>query len=95
MEKISSQIAAVNAKVQELIKKHTALEKQANQQLEQIALLQKEKVSHENKIKLLEEQQLVLKAAASHLNQADKKNLDQVISRYIREIDKCIALLSE
>ena len=95
MEKITSQIAAINAKVQELIKKHSALEKQSAQQLEQIFLLKKEKESHESKIKLLEEQQLLLKSAAGNLNQGDKKTLDQAISRYIREIDKCIALLSD
>ena len=75
MEKITSQIAAINAKVQELMKKHVTLEKQATQQLEQIALLRKEKEHHENKIKLLEEQQLILKSAAGHLNPTDKKTI--------------------
>jgi hypothetical protein len=44
---------------------------------------------------LLEEQQQIFKAAASKMNEADKKAFDLTINRYIREIDKCIALLSE
>jgi len=43
----------------------------------------------------LEEQQYILKSAAGELNSADKKAFEQTISRYIKEIDKCIALLSE
>lgn len=95
MEKIATQIASINAKVQALIKKQSILEKQAAQQLEQIAMLKKEKEVHEKKIKTLEEQQYILKSAAGNLNPAEKKALDQAISKYIREIEKCIALLSE
>ena len=45
--------------------------------------------------KALEEQQYILKSAAGELNNTDKKAFEQTISKYIKEIDKCIALLSE
>jgi ABC-type iron transport system FetAB ATPase subunit len=44
---------------------------------------------------LLEEQQLILKSSTGKMNEADKKAMEQVIGKYIKEIDKCIALLSE
>jgi hypothetical protein len=47
------------------------------------------------KIRALEEQQYILKSAAGELNAVEKKAFEQTINKYIREIDKCIALLNE
>lgn len=95
MEQIESHIVRINTKLQDLLKKHTSLQKQNQQQQELIAKLKEQQEAGEKKIKALEEQQYILKSAAGELNSTDKKAFEQTISRYIKEIDKCIALLSE
>jgi hypothetical protein len=37
----------------------------------------------------------VLKVAAGNMNEKDKKGFDKQIGQYLKEIDKCIALLSD
>lgn len=95
MQELQSHITRVHAKLQELLKKHEALQKEHVRQQEAIAAMQKEREQQQHKIKLLEEQQYILKSAAGNMNPAEKKEFEKVIGRYIREIDKCIALLSE
>lgn len=95
MEQIETHIVRISSKLQDLLKKHANLQKQNLQQQELIAKLKEQQEAGEKKIKALEEQQYILKSAAGALNSADKKAFEQTISRYIKEIDKCIALLSE
>jgi len=95
LQSIESHISRIQSKLQDLLKKHTVLVKQSEQQKELIASLRGEQDAKEKKIKLLEEQQYILKSAAGNLSSSDKKAFEQTISKYIREIDKCIALLSE
>jgi len=95
LEQIATHIARINTKLQDLLKKYASLQKQNQQQQELIANLKQQQEAATKKIKALEEQQYILKSAAGELNSADKKAFEQTISRYIKEIDKCIALLSE
>lgn len=95
MEQIESQISRIQQKLNELLKKHTALQKQNLQQLETISSLKIQKETNEKRLKEMEEQHYILKSAAGNLGEADKKAFEQIIGKYIKEIDKCIALLSE
>lgn len=95
MQQVEKHISQISSKLQELLKKHAALSKLCEQQKEIIAGYKEQQENNAKKIKTLEEQQYILKSAAGELNSADKKAFEQIISRYIKEIDKCIALLSE
>jgi len=95
LEKLELHISQVNSKLQILLKRYSALQKQNQDQQAQLETLKTELNSNQQKIKTLEEQQYILKAAAGSLNATDKKAFEQTISKYIREIDKCIAMLSE
>jgi predicted PilT family ATPase len=95
LQEIEGQIARVQVKLQELLKRQANLLKEKVALQQKLAILQVDNSVQEKKIKLLEEQQQIFKAAASKMNEADKKAFDLTINRYIREIDKCIALLSE
>lgn len=88
-------ITRINQKLQELLKRHTALQKLSAQQQSIIDALKKKNETYEQQVKQLQEQQLLLKSTSGNMDAADKKALEQTINRYIREIDKCIALLSE
>lgn len=95
MSQLETHINRINTKLQEVLKNHDALKKLHLQQVETIQVLTAEKKAHEQKIRLLEEQQYLLKSMAGKLEEKEKKSFEQALGKYIKEIDKCIAMLSE
>jgi cell division protein FtsB len=95
LSQLETHINRINNKLQEVLKRYDALKKQHVQQVETIQVLTAEKKAHEQKIRLLEEQQYLLKSMAGKLDEKEKKSFEQALGKYIREIDKCIAMLSE
>ncbi|WP_315820486.1 hypothetical protein [Paraflavitalea speifideaquila] len=57
--------------------------------------LRSKDASQAKKIEELEIKMAALKTATGQLNEADKKELDKRLHQYIREIDRCIAMLSQ
>jgi len=95
LSQLETHINRINTKLQEVLKNHDALKKLHLQQVETIQVLTAEKKAHEQKIRLLEEQQYLLKSMAGKLEEKEKKSFEQALGKYIKEIDKCIAMLSE
>jgi predicted transcriptional regulator len=95
LKELEVHINRINSKLQELLKKHAALAKESDQQKKIIQKLEQENELREGKINMLEQQQHILKSAAGKMEDPDKKEFEQVISKYIREIDKCINLLND
>ncbi|MEO6670212.1 MAG: hypothetical protein ABIN36_12095 [Ferruginibacter sp.] len=95
MQAITENITRIQSKLQELVKKYHSAVKELELQQKTIATLQQQQSLNEKKIKTLEEQQHILRSAAGNMSEPDKKEFEQVIAKYIREIDKCIDLLSE
>ena len=95
MQQVEEHINRINSKLQELLKKYALLEKESEQQQKNMLRLEQENELKEAKIKMLEQQQHILKAAAGKMDDPDKKEFEQVINKYIREIDKCINLLND
>lgn len=94
MKQVEEHIIRINSKLQELLKKVALLTKESDQQKRTIQKLEQENELREGKINMLEQQQHILKSAAGKMQDADKKEFEQVINKYIREIDKCINLLN-
>jgi predicted nuclease with TOPRIM domain len=95
MSTTTQQLQRIAEKLQELLKEHGQLKKE-NKRL-QSAL---EEVNKKNKVQQqhvdeLKEQVSILKAGAGKMNDTDKKDLEKRLSTYLKEIDRCIALLSE
>ena len=62
------------------------------------AALSESKVLNEKQlveINQLQTQVSILKSSAGEMNETDKKSFDKQLGQYIKEIDKCIALISE
>ena len=95
MSQLETHISRINNKLQEVLKNYDTLKKQNVQQTETIQVLTAEKNAQIQKIRLLEEQQYLLKSMAGKLDEKEKKSFEQALGKYIREIDKCIAMLSE
>ena len=95
MSELEQHIKRINDKLQQLLKNYQLLQKENKRQSELIAALQEAKEKDAEQINLMQEKITILKAAAGKMNEADKKAFEKNISQYIREIDKCIGLLSE
>jgi len=95
LSQLETHINRINNKLQEVLKNYEALKRQSLQQTETIQVLTAEKNVQTQKIRLLEEQQYLLKSMAGKLDEKEKKSFEQALGKYIREIDKCIAMLSE
>ena len=95
MSDLEQNIKRINNKLQQLLKNYQLLQKDNKRQSDLIATLQEAKEKDREQINSLQEKITILKAAAGKMNEADKKAFEKKISQYIREIDKCIGVLSE
>ena len=95
MQALENDIKRINTKLQQLLKQYLLLQKQ-NESLN--AALSESKVLNEKQlveINQLQTQVSILKSSAGEMNETDKKSFDKQLGQYIKEIDKCIALISE
>ncbi len=95
MEPLQEQIKRIQEKLQQLLKQYAVLQKDNEKLLLQLSLLkEKENIQH-RQIEELNQQVALLKAAKSGMSEEDKKDFEKRINQYLREIDKCIAMLQE
>ena len=95
MSDLEQNIKRINTKLHQLLKNYQLLQKDNKRQSDLIKELQQAKANDREQITALQEKVTILKAAAGKMNEADKKAFEKNISQYIREIDKCIGVLSE
>ncbi len=95
MSELEQHIKRVYDKLQQLLKNYQQLQKDNLRQSALIEELKKSKEVNAQQIETLKEQVAILKAAAGKMNETDKKEFEKNINRYIRDIDKCIGILSE
>jgi ABC-type iron transport system FetAB ATPase subunit len=88
-------IERIRLKLQSLLKDHLALQKE-NEKL-RAEITRKAGIELEMKEKTLqmEAQINILKASTGQMDEASKKAFEKQINHYIREIDRCIAMLSQ
>ena len=88
-------IQRITEKLQKLLKQHHALRRENEKlrlELEETRGLQSES---SRQIEDLEQKVAILKTATNNMSAEDKKELGKKLAFYIKEIDRCIALLSE
>lgn len=89
------QIQQIYQKLQQLLKRHAALQKDNEQLQSQLTSLKAENKQQLQSIELLQQKVQVLQAAKGEMNEEEKKAFEKRLSQYIREIDRCIAMLGE
>ncbi len=95
MQALENDIKRVNTKLQQLLKQYLLLQKQnesLNTALSELKELNEKQFAE---ISQLQTQVSILKSAAGEMNETDKKSFDKQLGQYIKELDKCIALISE
>ena len=95
MSALEENIKSVNKKLQQLLKQYFFLQKE-NERLNKETAASKAALQRDaDHIEQLKQQVAILKTAAGMMNEADKKAFDKQLNHYIKEIDKCIGMLSE
>jgi hypothetical protein len=91
----TEQIERIRLKIQGLLKKQQLLEKE-NEKL-RAELDRRAGIEQELKAKVgqLEEQVNLLKASSGQMDEMSKKAFEKQLNHYIKEIDRCIAMLSQ
>lgn len=95
MSDVELQLKRIQEKVQQLVKDNAVLEK-VNQTLQKDISKNKEQLKQQvETIESLRQHVDILKLNSAELNEPDKKEIEKRINSYIKEIDRCIALLGE
>lgn len=85
----------IQDKLQQLLKQYTVLQKENNHLKEQLDKTKQQAAQHQKNVDELKLQVNVLKLNAGEMNETDKKEFEKRVNSYLKEIDRCIALLSE
>lgn len=94
MSAIEEHINSINTKVQLLLKKYAALQKENLNLSNEIETFRKNEKEYLEKINSLEIQAGILKASAGKLNAKEKHDFEKKINQYIKDLDKCMAMLN-
>lgn len=92
---MEQQLKRIQDKLQQLLKRYAAVQKENNQLKEQLELAKTKTNEHQKAAEDLKQQADILKLNAVQMTGADKKEFEKRISAYVKEIDRCIALLGE
>lgn len=95
MNDLETHIKTVNEKLQQLVKKHAAIKKENDHLKEEVKKLSQKEENYKTTLQQLDEKVNILKASSGEMTEADHKEFEKRINQYIKEIDKCIGLLSE
>jgi chromosome segregation ATPase len=92
---MEQQLKRIQDKLQQLLKQYQLLQKE-NEKLTGENKILKEKIEAEEKLREGMEQKIAaLKMASGQLTEIDRKELEKRMNSYIREIDRCIAMLAD
>ena len=95
MSVLDESLKRIQQKLQQILKQQHLLQKENEQLRAAVKILQEAKENDTRRITELEQQAGILKSAAGKMNEPDKKLFEKHINQYIKDIDKCIGLLSE
>ncbi len=94
MAVLTENIKQLNTKLQQLLKQYNSLVIQNEQQKKTIITLKETTDQQKNTLGEIKQEQLILKASLDKMDETEKKQLEQKLNGYVRNIDKCISLLS-
>lgn len=95
MMSLDQQFNSIHDKIQLLLKQMGRLQKEnerLKEQLQEAALKESNALQQADELR---QQLAILKFAAGNMSEQEKKDFEKKINQYIREIDKCIAYLSQ
>lgn len=95
MSDLETQLKRIQDKLQQVLKQHAALQKENLRMREELDKKDRQSAANQQNIEELKQQVEVLKITSGDWDENDKKEFEKRINSYLKEIDRCIALLSE
>jgi chromosome segregation ATPase len=92
---VELQVKRIQEKLQQLLRQRESLLKENSKLKEEIRQLQQAHSGHSDRVEQLQQQVEILRTTKGEMSEAEKRVLEKRLGQYIREIDRCIALLSE
>lgn len=81
--------------MQQLVKKHQQLEKENNKLKEELLVIKKQVDEKKQGFEIMEMQNAMLKASQQQLDDKEKRELEKKLNHFIKEIDRCIEMLTQ
>lgn len=94
MNTTEQHLRRIQDKVQLLVKQHTVLQKENQSLKEELALAKKETSTAREDLNMLKQQVEILRYSNGEMGEDDKKQFEKRINGYLKEIDRCITMLS-
>lgn len=91
---VDQQFTTLYDKLQQLLRQHHRLEKENEKLREELAEAATREAAVRGEAEEMQQQLAVMKLAAGHMNNKDKRVFERRLNQYIKEIDKTIAYLS-
>lgn len=95
MSDLEVQLKRIQDKLQQVLKQYAVLQKENSRMKEELQRDTKNTLVNQQYIDDLKQQVEVLKITSGNWDETDKKEFEKRINSYIKEIDRCITLLSE
>jgi len=92
---VDDQFNIINEKLQQLLRQLNRVKKENEQLRIELEGEKRKYLTTQTKIDDLQQQISIVKLGAGDMNDKDKKEFEKKVNSYIKEIDKCINLLSE
>jgi hypothetical protein len=85
----------IQHKVQQLLKQYIALQKENESLKQELEGIKKEAFTFRENSESLKQQVEILKYNNGEMDDNDKKQFEKRINTYLKEIDRCVAMLSQ
>jgi hypothetical protein len=95
MEELELQVKRIHDKLQQVLRQREALVKENNKLRDELQQLRQSETDRIEQIEQLKQQAEILKVKKGEMPSEEKALLEKRLNQYIREIDRCIALLAE
>ena len=95
MAETEVQLKRIQTKLQQLLKQHAVLQKENNWLKDELDTARKEVSAQQETMNSLKQQVDVLKYSSGEMSETDKKEFEKRINFYVKEIDRCIVMLSQ
>ena len=92
---VEAQILRIQDKLQQLLRQRDLLLKENGKLREELRKIQEGQAGEGERLEQLRQQVEVLRVTKTVMSEGEKRELEKRLGQYIREIDRCIALLGE
>jgi chromosome segregation ATPase len=92
---VDQQFNVLSEKLHLLLKQYNRLQKENERLKGELQQAYDNELATRKRVEELEQQVSILKVATGDMNETDKRDFEKKINQYIREIDRCIAFLSQ